>query len=91
MKQFNFWGVKAKNLAPDATELPPISPGAHSSAVYDDSGVGKRIVRNQSVPIAPDTSLFDGYRNRGQQRAIVHLRLSRKTQSLMEFCVDRRL
>jgi len=84
--EFDVRRMEAHNLTANAPEVRPVAPGAHATAIHDESGSRERLVGNDRVPMALDFGIFERESNRHQEFAIVQLRIAGKIQSVLESC-----
>jgi hypothetical protein len=82
MMQFDLGCMDAHDLTANASEVWPILLGAHAAAVHNNSGFGELTRRNERLPMTLDTSFLESDGDRLEERAIIHLGISGKRQSL---------
>jgi hypothetical protein len=82
--EFDFGRMEAHSLAANAPEVRPVAPGAHATAIHDESGRRERLIGNHRFPVALDAGVFESERNRHQEFSIVQLRFAGKIQSVLE-------
>jgi hypothetical protein len=84
MTQLNFGCIEPDNLAANTSQLRPVTPSAHASAVQYNLRVRERVIPNDRLPVASGPRIFEAGRQRHQQLAIVQLRFAGKIERLLE-------